>query len=315
MRDVQAGLVHALVRAGLPHVVAEHAAGGAVDDVRGGVVPHELPPAGLIDRAGDRLTHLDSRYVIEEVQDGVADLLHVDHVAVLHDAVVGLLPAPFRVEVCPVQDDPVIDDRHDLGLERHDLRVLVISEHRLGHVLRELLAARALVLLPPRGRLLLFVLACHYLVESIGDLHRHIGVLLHDLRVEAMGVVQLDQLFYSDRFALQPFRHLLHYGSPALEGLVVPAFLNPHQVHYVITVFDQFWEVRGEVIDLHADDIGQRAGHVQMPHGPQCATDEHAGEVSLSYVAGHDAIVQHERQGAGVVTDDIEVFHRLDGGQ
>jgi hypothetical protein len=79
--------------------------------------------------------------------------------------------------------------------------------------------------------------------------------------------------------------HLLHDGAPALEGLVIPAFLDLHQVHDVVTVFDQFWEVRGEVIDLLADDVGQRARHVQVAHGPQCATDEHAGEVSLAYVA------------------------------
>ena len=108
--------------------------------------------------------------------------------------------------------------------------------------------------------------------------------------------------------------HLLHDGAPPLEGLIISLFLDLHQVHDVVTVFDQFWEVWGEVIDLLADDVGERARHLQVAHGSQCATDEHAGEVSLTHVARHDAIVQHERQGASVIANDIYVLHGFDRG-
>ncbi len=201
------------------------------------------------------------------MDDGVAHLLHIRDDLIFHDAVVGLLPAALRIEVRAVQDNAAIDDCDDLRLERHDLRVLVVAEHRLGHIVRVFLALRALILLS--GRRLFLVLPGHHLIERVRYLDWHVGELLHDLRVEAVGVVQLDQLLGGDRPSLQPLAHPLHDGAPAVQRLVVPLLLHVHEVHDVLAVLYELGKVRRKVIDLLANDIGQGELGVERSHRAQ----------------------------------------------
>src|SRR3989304_2517709 len=65
---------------------------------------------------------------LEEVDDGAADLLHVDDVVPADRPAVRLLPPALRVEERLVEDDAVPLDREDLGGELPLVHVLVYAE-------------------------------------------------------------------------------------------------------------------------------------------------------------------------------------------
>jgi len=150
---------------------------------------------------------------------------------------------------------------------------------------------------------------CDLHIEVIRYLHRHVRELLDYLRIETVGVVQLDELLHSYGSPLEVPGHPLDDGAAAVQRLVVALLLHLDQAHDVLPVLYQLREVRREVVDLHRHNV--REGHLQVQgaHGAQRPADQHSCEVALAHVGRDHSVVEHERQGSAVVANDVDVLH------
>ncbi len=264
MRDVEPSSFDRLVSARLPHVVAQDLAGRSEDDVRGGVVGRQGPPAGVVDLARDSLPEEAVRVSSDVVEDPRADLLDVVHLVASNRPVVRFLASPFRIEEGLVEDHDGAPDVQHLRPEPPFPSVFIDPETRRRKVGRQLFRLGGfggvrLVARRDAG------------VEVIGHVHGQGRELPDHVGVQAMAVVQLDEGSCVEGSA-RGTKICLHprHDPPALvQGLPVAGLLDLEQLEDVSLVEEEFGIVLSGLVNQEADRVRQAVRDVQVgPSGP-----------------------------------------------
>src|ERR1051325_6690485 len=175
---------------------------------------------------------------------------------------------PFVWSCGPVERELLAFGPHDGRVEVLDRAVLVVERARGRHVLVARVLVRAAVVFALFG-LGLRVLVGHRAVEVVRHVHRdaqRLGDGLHDLRVEALRVVQVDELLQRERLALVRFRLALDEAAALLQRLLIALRLQREHGLDVVAVRLELGEVAFEGVELQVHDVEQRDVELEVLH-------------------------------------------------
>jgi len=147
-------------------------------------------------------------------------------------------------------------------------------------------------------------------VEVVGNLDVDVllgGDLLDHVRLDAVGVVQLDE--FVDRDGLSRLGVLVGQlpdaAAAPVQRLAVLLDLGPDDVADVVAV------LVAQPLGLHVDEFVQRRVDADGVTEPFRPPEDHPGEVARADVGGDDFVTQHVRQRPAVVGDGVDVLQRL----
>ena len=336
MGEVEAQLVGLHQGAGLVHVVAQHLVEHGVQQMGGGVGPHDGFAALDINGGRDGAAHLQhalgqlagvhilAALVLLHVGDLEGDAVGGD------DAVVGHLAAHLGVEGGLVQHHDGLHAGHELlGLlvlhhQGHHLGAVnggVVIAHKLGlgHVLAELHAGPAQIAQGLPGLPGALALLVHLIVElRLVQLH---ALLLHHLQGqvdgEAVGVIQLKGVGAGEGalpLGLVPGEHVAKDLQAAVDGLGEVLLLGADDLGDIVLPLPQLGIVALVLMDNGVAHLVEEglvdAQQLAVAGSP---AEEPAEHVAPAFVGGEHAVADHKHGGADVVGDHPQ-RHVLGGG-
>ena len=314
---------------GLMDMVAQDLAQGGVQQMGGGVGPHDGLAAAGVHLSLDgvpQLEHAAGQLAGVHILAALV-LLHIrdleDRAARAQRAVVGGLTAHLGVEGGLVQHDNGLHAGHQLlsllifHHNGHDPGVgdgqrVIAHELGLGDLLAELHAGPAQIAQGLPGLPGPLALLVHLLVElRLVQLH---ALLLHHLQGqvhgEAVGVVQLEGIragegLFSLRLVF--LQHIVENLQAAVDGLGEVLLLHPDDLGDIVLALPQLGVVALVLVDDGVAHLVQEGlidpQQLAVAGGP---AEQAAQDIAPALVGGEDAVADHEGGGADVVGDDPE---------
>ena len=324
MDEVEPQAVRSNQRPGLARVFAHHLAQGLMQQVRRGMVAHDVPPAWRIDFGAHRLPDTeaagrDAAPVHGHPAQGTVSLEDLRGTGRgAHEARVPHLTAALRVKRCAIQDDLHLGsrirlaDRLTAGKQRHNAgtcRMLRVSDELAAAAVTDHLRIPAVVAGSPEGlrgprpaALRLHGAGKPCFVDGQPALPRDVARHLHR---KAKRIVEPEHLLAGELTprggqgaADQLFQALQSSGERLGESLLLLAHrrlderLLPPQLGVGVT--HGIGDGAGQLCQERPGQAGGPSKSHRPPH-------DHPQDVVPAFVAGHDAIGHQERHGAAVV--------------